>query len=468
MVENSKEKFQKEAKEVASSLKPLLNKKDTVKIRTHDDPDGITAGSIFAKFLTYYDIPFHIIFESQPNEEDLKKLSEQDYGVYVFLDQGSDQFTHIENYLLENGDNVIIFDHHPGDVSKHPKLDYLNPHQFGLSGSSDVSAAGVTYLVVEKIDEEFEKLSTLALIGATGDRQNLPNGFKGLNKFILDKSIDNGFLEKKEGLKIGLRDDSVMKCLKNSVRPYIAGLSGEPKKIEDFLKRLGIDPDDRLGELGSDKEEKLRDELIEITEVDSKDIIKNSIWGTILESKISDQIFPKNIHEVVLLLDACEKYDKQGVGFSMLLGDEESKGIAREELSNYQDEMIESVSWISENRNRIEATDEIKYIDLTKRDGKFRSLGEFLSIIIESGIVEMDKPLLGLAKTEDGRLKVSARGTDELVNRGVDLGEILNYACEELDGNGGGHDVAAGARLSIERKDEFLSKVKKLVTESMN
>jgi len=457
------EKFQERAREVAVSLKPFLNKKQSVKIRTHTDPDGVSSGNIFARCLSRYDIPFHLSFGDPPSEEDIKNLENQDYDFYVFLDQGAGQFEYIEKHLIENDENVIIFDHHPGNVRDYPKLDYLNPHSFGISGSEGVSASGVTYSVVEKIDEKFESLSEIALIGAIGDRQNTPDGFTGINKTIQERALEKSFIEKFEGLKIGFRDEPLLDSIKNSVRPFLLGLSGNEGEVKKLLDSLDIGYGVSIKELEREEEKELRDGILDWVDVDSPEILERSIWGEIQRSNLDQTAGPENNHEFVLMLDACEKADDMGIGFSAMMGDEESAKRAKEILESYQRQMIEQLNWVAGNKDIIKDKDSITYLDFTEGKFQLKSIGELLSVILESGMISMDKPLMGLAESEEGDLKVSARGTQKLVEGGIDLGSVMNKASKEYGGRGGGHNIAAGARLPLEEKEGFIEEVNGLI-----
>lgn len=458
------EKFQEAASEIASSLKPLLNKKNQVKINTHTDPDGITSGNIFARCLNYYDIPFHISFESPPEEKDVEELKKQEYDLFVFLDQGTGQFEFIDKHLLENNRSVIILDHHPGDVEERPKLDYLNPHEFGLSGAEDVSSSGVTYSIIEKIDEKFETLSELAIIGALGDRQETPEGLTGVNEKILEKSVQNGFLKTKEGLKIGFRNLPIIDCLTRSIRPFLPGLSGKKEEAEKLVDSLNMEPEKSVEDLSTEEEEKLRDGILERIETDTSENLKTSIWGTIYQSELDQTVGPKNAHEYVTMIDACEKLGNIGIGFSAMLGDKDSGEKALEKLEEYQKEMTNTVNWLTENKEKIKTTNNIRYLDL-EDELESKKIGELLSITLEAGIVKKDKPFLGLTKTKEDKLKISARASSEYAKKGIDLGEVMKKVSTELEGSGGGHNVAAAARLPLERKDEFLKKADKFVEE---
>ena len=66
--------------------------------------------------------------------------------------------------------DVIIADHHqPMDFEIKDNITHVNPHLFGVDGSREVSASGVTYLTVRGMEKQ--SLAGLALAGAFGDMQ---------------------------------------------------------------------------------------------------------------------------------------------------------------------------------------------------------------------------------------------------------------------------------------------------------
>ena len=65
--------------------------------------------------------------------------------------------------------------------------------------------------------------------------------------------------------------------------------------------------------------------------------------------------------------------------------------------------------------------------------------------------------LLGFANKGDGEIKVSARATQELVERGLNLSLAMKKAAIAFDGMGGGHNIAAGATIPKGKEEEFLN-----------
>lgn len=462
MAQKNTQKFYETANNIATSLKTRFSEKTQVKINTHTDPDGISAGNIFARTLTSYDLPYHLSFGNPPTKEDLEEMEKEDYDLYVFLDQGTGQFEIIEKHLLEKDQEVLILDHHPGKIRDQPGLLHLNPHRFQLSGTHDVSASGVTYSVIREINKKFQPFSELALIGALGDRQDKPSEFKSINKNIQEEALEEGIITTKTGLKLDGRSLPLIDCISRSIRPFLLGLSGNKEKTREIIKDTDLNPETTIEELETKEEKKLRDKILEKTKTDSPKNLKTSLWGTIYTTQTNQTEGPKNLHEYVTLLDACEKLDKIEIGFGAMLGDKESGKKALEKLREYQKQITDMVNWITKKKERIKTIKHVRHIDMENKI-KSEMVGELLSIMLESGIIKTDLPILGLAKSNEDTLKISARAMPQQTGKKPDLGEVMNKVSKDLGGRGGGHDVAAAARIPLERKNEFITKVDKFI-----
>jgi RecJ-like exonuclease len=89
--------------------------------------------------------------------------------------------------------------------------------------------------------------------------------------------------------------------------------------------------------------------------------------------------------------------------------------------------------------------------------------GAISSLVSSSNLFGGSKVTLVVTSTKDGQAKVSARATDQLVAKGVNLGKILQDLSPNYGGNGGGHAIAAGATLEPERLDKFLEEFGRII-----
>ena len=82
-------------------------------------------------------------------------------------------------------------------------------------------------------------------------------------------------------------------------------------------------------------------------------------------------------------------------------------------------------------------------------------------MLLNSEEVSGDLPLIGFANKGDQEIKVSARATQELVERGLNLSLAMKKAAGTFDGVGGGHNIAAGATIPKGKEEEFLDVLEK-------
>ncbi|MDD2439868.1 MAG: DHHA1 domain-containing protein, partial [Methanosarcinaceae archaeon] len=67
-------------------------------------------------------------------------------------------------------------------------------------------------------------------------------------------------------------------------------------------------------------------------------------------------------------------------------------------------------------------------------------------------------PIIAFANSEEG-IKVSARATQDLIRKGVNLSEAMEKVSTEVGGAGGGHDIAAGATIPKGNQEECIQKL---------
>lgn len=452
-------RFQRAAEEAAAFLKPKLDGNARIKIVSHTDADGITSAAILARCLYSYNVPFTIKFGRAPNDEDVAKLGKDEYDLFIFLDQGSSQLEAINRHMAKRAE-VMIIDHHPGTFPESSNVCYLNPHTCGLNGAIDVSASGAVFSMVEQIDLRFRSLIGLAIVGAIGDRQESFTGFTGVNDTLLKRAIDLGLIHEGEGLRLtGRTLNPVVECLRTSTRPYIIGMSGNSAACRSFVDDLGIPHSSLISELGSDVERRVRDALLaRVGALASNEEFRKTIWGGLYTAATDDLVGPRELGEYMAMLDACANLKKSEIGFAVAAGDGGALADALTFLNARQEQMLKAMAWLVTRLASFKLTSTFRYIDFGDTiDSSL--LGETLSLAIESGLVHVDQPVIGLADTTDGIVKVSSRSTYNLAVKGFNLGQALSRAAAEVGGYGGGHDVSAAARIPREHVNEFISKL---------
>jgi RecJ-like exonuclease len=67
------------------------------------------------------------------------------------------------------------------------------------------------------------------------------------------------------------------------------------------------------------------------------------------------------------------------------------------------------------------------------------------------------KPVIAIAV--NGGADISARGDEKMVENGINLGKSMKIAAEKVGGVGGGHQIAAGAKVEKEKLMDFLEEL---------
>jgi RecJ-like exonuclease len=172
----------------------------------------------------------------------------------------------------------------------------------------------------------------------------------------------------------------------------------------------------------------------------------------------------RDASEYSTLLNATARYGHSEVGLKVCMGDREKAfDEARTLLNQHRQNLVNGLKLVSE--KGITPLRNIQYFDAGDS-----ILDTIVGIVAGMSFQMADRsmPILAFARTPEGELKVSARGTQDLVKSGLDLSDAMSSAARSLGGAGGGHNVAAGATISPQAKEEFLQMVDTIVGRQIN
>ena len=454
----------KRAKEIGD----IIKKSKDVHIVTHIDADGITAGSIAYKTLERLGKDFSIEFVKQLDNHVIENLQNDNHDLVWFTDLGSS----ISNIYPDL--NKIITDHHecPDDSNK---TFHLNPHLFGIDGGFEISGAGATYFVARELDKKNIDLSSLAIVGACGDLQDRRYGkLMGANRSILEDG------KKAESVKpiidiryFGRETRPVYKLLQYANDPVIPGISGRESACISFLEELGIIMKD------GDNWRK----WIDLSKAERKLIISNIAqvlltkgFGAKNTKKIIGEVYilgneieGTEVHEAkefATLLNSTARYGQYEVGLKVCLGDRgkyynEAKNLLRGHRAN----LVEGMQFARE-----EGIIKREYVQYFHAGTGIRDtiVGIVANMLLSQEDISCDLPLIGFAEKGDGEIKVSARTTQNLVEKGVNLSKALKKSASIFNGVGGGHSIAAGATIPKGKEEEFLDELEKEIKNQLN
>jgi RecJ-like exonuclease len=440
----------------AGQLADIIKHSKEVHIVTHIDADGLAAGAIAAQTLERLGKNFSLECVKQLDELVLDRLKNENHELIWFTDLGS-------SISIDTDDlKKVITDHHVcPDNSDLPF--HLNPHLFGLDGSDQISGAGVTYLVSRSINRENMDFSSLALIGACGDLQDRKHcKFIGWNQKILKDGDKADVIRAKIDIRyFGRETRPIYKMLQYSNDPFIPGVSGREEACISFLKDIKINMKDgdnwrRWIDLSNDERRKIISKLVHL--------LLSKGFGHKLTMRIIGEVYVllreeegTEIHdarEFATLLNATARYGKSDVGINVCKGDrDEWLKKAQNLLQGHRSNLVEGLQFVKE-----EGVEKREFLQFFHAGTGVRDtiVGIVTNMLLNSEDISSDVPLVGFAESENGDIKVSARGTEELVEKGLDLSLAMHKAAKSLNGAGGGHNIAAGATIPKGKEEEFL------------
>jgi RecJ-like exonuclease len=418
-----------------------------IRIISHYDADGITAAGIMSIALRRKSKLFHISMVTSLGKSEIEELGKEDYELIIFMDMGSGQLDAIQKL----NKNIIILDHHTRQSKSKLKDNILelNCHRFGINGTSEASASTLAFLTAIALDDQNWDIVDLAMAGLIGDKQHL-EGLEGINVELAKEAEARGFIKSERGLS--LFGKTVSEGIRNSINPFMIGLSGDDENTKKFLISIRIDPDINLDDMDKVSTNKLGSLLI-------LKLLNQGVRPEIAEELLSIRYRSiqrkMDIEDLSHIVNSCGRMDRQSVGLAVCCGDRSALNEALKIRAEYKSEIRKGMIKLAESKIDQKKAIQFFYADKPAFASTFAGLGMQF-------IFDQNRPLLALTK-EKNEIKVSGRGTLYLVKKGLNLAKAFHDAATKLDGVGGGHPVASGATIPLDKEQEFLNEVDGIV-----
>ncbi len=154
------------------------------------------------------------------------------------------------------------------------------------------------------------------------------------------------------------------------------------------------------------------------------------------------------------MLNSCGRISKAGVGIAICMGDrnkllQEGENILaeyRKMIRNYMNILANERWRISDSKNCV----------MVNGEGVIpETMSGTISSLIAGSPKNSGKIVILRTNGEEGTIKFSSRKSFSCKSN-VNLSELMRTGAEKFEGVGGGHDAAAGARITKDKLDEFL------------
>jgi single-stranded-DNA-specific exonuclease len=463
---------------LCDKINSLTEAGNEVSVVTSLDPDGIASGSIILMALSRLGTRCSLRTVSALNTDIIQEIKSEARDFCILLGLGNAMVEVLHRHL---GEKWVVIDHEEFE-NDHTNRDYdnqiINAWKYGLDGTREISAGGLSYILATMLDKKNKDLSAIAVIAALGDRQDLGDrkGLVGINSEILKTAQSLNLIDVK--LDLLLCHSEIIPLHESLARtyfPYIHGLTWNVQNAYTVIRNTGLKMKDNgkwrvLSDFTLEEKNIIRDAIAKfiITSSDrsSIEVADNLLGYSYKLSKEDNQSFLRDARGFANLLDACGRLGKTGVGVALCMGDRSRMLTEAERIAEgYFATLNRYLSAIFNEKWRY-LDDGISTVFING-EGLLAEemLGAISSLLAGSPSLFRRLLFVRTLSQEDGgnSYRFSARkcvGNKSKLN----VGHLMKECSKTVGGNGGGNDTAAGCIIPSSRLEMFLSSVRSVIS----
>ena len=438
-----------------------IKSKKSISVTTHIDCDGLTSGSIITKALIRSGAKCTVRTSKEFSKGVIQSLKKDSRDFHIITDLGGGFAKELDESL---GDNWIVLDHHQISDEEKENQRVINAWKYGIDGGTEICAGGMAYLASLALDERNEDLSAIAVVSALGDRpdQGERKSFTGKNFEIAKTAKEKGLVEiDLDLLLVGRETRSLSDALAFTSQPFIEGLTWNRDACLSLLNSSGIKLKDggrwRVpAELNEEEKKSVIESITKYTSGKNATEIMSELIGYTYTFPREDKMsFLRDGREFSTMLNSCGRINRSGVGIAICMGDRDK--ILREGesiLTDYRKMIREYMNILTNERWRISESETCVMVN---GEGIVpETMTGTISSLIAGSPKNAGKIVILRTGGDENTIKFSSRKSFGCKSH-INLSELMRTGAEKFDGVGGGHDAAAGAKITKDKLDGFLN-----------
>jgi RecJ-like exonuclease len=422
---NPRNRLDDDLKSISDSILDLVRKEAKFLVISIPSPDGIAASSII--FQTLQRLGVKCVLRSTTNLKDCLHVGNSisdEYDLCLLLDFEHESAEKLDKTLQ---DKWLLIRHLSNEIASKSNEEYgrriLTVNKYGLDGRSEITTAGICYLLSITLDAKNTDLSVLAVLSSLGERQDRGEGrsLLGINAEIAKTSESQGLLESHPDdlMMVGREWRPIHEAIALTRFPYIDGLTWNLQRAKSIVENSGI----TLRDNGKWRvfAELLDQEKWSIYEGITKFVATNSGTETLPLEGIRGMNYTllkedkgtslRDAREYSDLLGICGKVQESGVAISVCLGDRfKMLTKAEETVIRYLDIQKRSLRTIFGEKWRIWVDRDMVFMN--GEGAVAENALEDITILLESSPQFLHKILIGRTVTQAGTYKYCCRSYD--------------------------------------------------------
>ena len=442
-------------------ISDCIKYRKSIFVTTHIDCDGLTSGSIITKALIRAGAKCTVRTSKEFNKKVVESFKTDSRDFHIVTDLGGGFAKDLNEAL---GDNWVVLDHHQIPEEELDNQNVINAWRYGIDGGVEICAGGMAYLASMALDEKNSDLSAIAVVSALGDRQDQGErkSFTGKNFEIANTAKEQGLVDiDLDLLLVGRETRPLPDALAFTSQPFIEGLTWNRDACLSLLNSSGIQLKDEgrwrvAAELNEEEKRLVIESITKFTSgKNATEIMSELIGYTYTFPREDKRSFLRDGREFSTMLNSCGRINHSGVGMAICMGDRNK--ILREGetiLTEYRKRIREYMNILSNERWRISESETCVMVN--GEDIVPETMTGTISSLIAGSPKNAGKIVILRTKGEENTIKFSSRKSFSCKSD-INLSEVMRTGAEKFDGVGGGHDAAAGAKITKDKLDEFLN-----------
>lgn len=441
-------------------ISDCIKSKKSISVTTHIDCDGLTSGSIITKALIRAGARCTVRTSKEFSKKVIDSLKKDSRDFHVITDLAGGFANNLDESL---GENWVVLDHHQISEKEQNNQKVINAWKYGIDGGTEICAGGMAYLAAMALDDKNSDLSAIAVVSALGDRQD-----QGERKSFIGKNYEIANTAKEEGLVdidldlllVGRETRPLPDALAFTSQPFIEGLTWNRDACLSLLNSSGIQLKDggrwRVpAELNDEEKRSVIETISKFTSgKNATEIMSELIGYTYTFPREDKRSFLRDGREFSTMLNSCGRIGRSGVGIAVCMGDRNK--ILREGetiLTDYRKMIREYMNVLTNERWRVS---ESKTCVMVNGEGIVpEMMTGTISSLIAGSPKNAGKIVILRTGGEENTIKFSSRKSFGCKSE-INLSELMRTGAEKFDGVGGGHNAAAGAKITKDKLDGFL------------
>lgn len=441
-------------------ISDCIKSKKSILITTHIDCDGLTSGSIITKALIRAGAKCTVRTSKEFSKNVAESFKTDSRDFHIVTDLGGGFAKDLNENLV---DNWIVLDHHQIPEEELDNQNVINAWKYGIDGGVEICAGGMAYLASRAIDERNSDLSAIAVVSALGDRQDQGErkSFTGKNFEIANTAKEQGLVDiDLDLLLVGRETRPLPDALAFTSQPFIEGLTWNRDACLSLLNSSTIQLKDEgrwrvPAELNEEEKRLVIESITKFTSgKNATEIMSELIGYTYTFPREDKRGFLRDGREFSTMLNSCGRINHSGVGMAVCMGDR-NKSLREGEtiLTEYRKKIREYMNILANERWRISESETCVMVN--GEDIVPETMTGTISSLIAGSPKNAGKIIILRTGAEKNTIKFSSRKSFSCKSD-INLSELMRTGAEKFDGVGGGHNAAAGAKITKDKLDEFL------------